>query len=266
MELQNRVPELAKQGLTVVAISYDPVETLAKFAAEKKITFPLLSDRGSAIIRRYNLLNETVERESRGFGVPHPGTFLLDGARTVTSRYFEERYQERTTAASILVRQGGAGRGPSVSAANRHLTLKAFASDGEVAPGSRITLAFEVTPRRRIHVYAPGDHDYQVVAVQIEAEPLLIAHDTTHPRSETYHFAPLNETVAVYRKPFRLTKDITIAATREAQQALRGLETLTVSGKLEYQACDDRVCFPPNAIPFTFVVKVKALERPTQNP
>lgn len=266
MELQSRLPDLAEQGLTVVAVSYDPVETLAKFAAEKKIAYPLLSDRGSAIIRRYGLLNETVDRESRSFGVPHPGTFMLDAARTVRSRSFEERYQERNTAAGIVVRQGGPGRGPSVAAANSHLALKAFASDELVAPGSRITLAFDVTPGPRIHIYAPGDHLYQVIDVRIEAQPVLIPHDTTYPPSETYTFAPLKETVQVYQKPFRLTRDVTIAATREAQQALLGKETITVEGKLEYQACDDRVCFPPSAIPFTFALKVKGLERPTQRP
>lgn len=265
MELQDRLAELKSQGLTVVAVSYDPVETLAKFAADRKITYPLLSDRGSAIIRRYNLLNDSVERESRAFGVPHPGTFMLDASRRVTSRFFEERYQERSTAASIVVRQGGAAAGPIVTARNQHLTVIASASDPQVAPGSRITLAFDITPARNIHVYAPGDHTYQVIAAHIDPQPVLLAHDATYPPSETYHFEPLNETVAVYQKPFRLTRDVTIAATREAQQALRELKTLTVSGRLEYQACDDKVCFRPIAIPFALELQVKALDRPAQN-
>lgn len=266
MELQDRLPELRSQGLTVVAVSYDPVETLAKFASERKINYPLLSDRGSAIIRQYNLLNESVERESRAYGVPHPGTFMLDASRRVTSRFFEERYQERNTAASIVVRQGSAATGPTVTTRNQHLTVTASASDAQVAPGSRITLAFDVTPARNIHVYAPGDHSYQVIAAHIEPQPVLMLHDARYPPSETYHFAPLKETVAVYQQPFRLTRDVTIAATREAQQALRELKTLKVSGKLEYQACDDKVCFRPTAIPFALELHVKPLDRPAQNP
>ena len=43
--------------------------------------------------------------ESRAFGVPYPGTFVVDAKRSVTSRYFEERYQERNTSASIIVRK-----------------------------------------------------------------------------------------------------------------------------------------------------------------
>ena len=265
MELQGRLPELARQGLSVVAVSYDPVETLAKFAVERKITYPLLSDNGSSIIRRYNLLNQSVDRESRAFGVPHPGTFMLDASRRVTSRFFEERYQERNTAASIVLREGGVATGPTVTAANRHLTVTASASDTQVAPGSRITLVFDVTPAARIHVYAPGDHSYQVIVPRIESQPVLMVHDTRYPPSETFHFEPLNETVPVYQKPFRLTRDVTIAASREAQQALREIKALRLAGTLEYQACDDKLCFPPAAIPFTLELQVKTLDRSGQN-
>jgi hypothetical protein len=266
VELQDRLPELAEEGLTVVAVSYDRIETLAKFAAERRISYPLLSDGGSAVIRQYDLLNETIERDSRAFGVPHPGTFVIDATRKVTARFFEVRYQERNTAASIVVRQGGIGGGPTVTAENPHLTMRASASDASVAPGSRITLAFDISPARNIHVYAPGDHTYQVIVPRIDGQPVLSPHQTIYPASEIYHFAPLNETVAVYQKPFRLTQDVTISATREAQQALRDVKSLTFSGTLQYQACDDKVCFLPSAIPFTLALEVKALNRPDQEP
>jgi peroxiredoxin len=45
----------------VASITYDPQETLAGFAARNKITFPLLSDVGSATIRRYGIVNTVVE-------------------------------------------------------------------------------------------------------------------------------------------------------------------------------------------------------------
>ena len=245
----------------MVGVSYDPVETLAAFARARGITFPLLSDTGSAIIRQYGLFNQTVAVNTRAYGVPHPGTFVIDPSRKVTARYFEREYQERNTAASIIVRQGGAGRGPTVTAANAHLSVKASVSDDTVAPGSRITLAVDVTPARNIHVYAPGA-DYQVIELKLDPNPLLATQPLQYPRSETYHFKPLNETVPVFQKPFRLTQDVTVAASREAQKTLAGQQTLTVSGKLEYQACDDTICFRPTAIPLMFELKVKPLDRP----
>ena len=87
MELQGRVDELRQQGFSVVAVSYDSVDTIAKFAAARNLTFPLLSDQGSAVITRYGLLNGTHEPGTRTYGVPHPGTFMLDPNRTVTARF-----------------------------------------------------------------------------------------------------------------------------------------------------------------------------------
>lgn len=242
-------------------MSYDPVETLATFARARGITFPLLSDKGSAIIRQYGLFNETAAVNTRAYGVPHPGTFVLDPARKVTARYFEQEYRERNTAASIIVRQGGAGRGPTVTAANAHLSMKAVVSDDTVAPGSRVTLAVDITPARNIHVYAPGA-EYQVIELKLDPNPLVVTHPVRYPESEKYHFKPLNETVPVFQKPFRLTQDVTLAATREAQKTLASQTTLVLSGRLEYQACDDAICFRPTAIPFTFELKVKPLDRP----
>jgi peroxiredoxin len=61
-----------------------------------------IADAVSAIIRKYGLLNETVYPKSRTYGIPHPGTFVVDRKGVVRSRFFEDAYQERYTAATIL--------------------------------------------------------------------------------------------------------------------------------------------------------------------
>ena len=44
MELQGRLETLTREGLGLVAVSYDPVPVLADFTSRRGITFPLLSD------------------------------------------------------------------------------------------------------------------------------------------------------------------------------------------------------------------------------
>jgi len=97
VELQRRYADMQGRGLGLIAVSYDPVETLKKFADSRGITFPMVSDPGSVIIKRYGLLNETMDPATRFYGVPHPGTFMLDAKGIVTSRFFEQAYQERST-------------------------------------------------------------------------------------------------------------------------------------------------------------------------
>ena len=62
-------------------------------------------------------------------------------------------------------------------------------------------------------------------------------------------------------KPFQLRRDVTLLATPEAQKLLAGTTTVTITGALEYQACDDKVCFNPARVPVSFVVKLKELDR-----
>jgi hypothetical protein len=138
-----------------------------------------------------------------------------------------------------------------------HLTLVSSINATDVTPGRSVTLAFDVTPKRNMHVYAPGKHDYQVIAVRIDPQPWLKVQPTTYPASEIYHFKELDEKVETYGKPFTLKQDVTILDTPAAKKALAGSSSVKISGRLEYQACDDRVCYAPQRIPVSFALTVK---------
>jgi hypothetical protein len=261
VELQRRYAEITKQGLGLIAVSYDSPETLKKFADSRGITFPLISDRGSAMIRAYGILNEGEKPGSRTYGIPHPGTFIVDRKGVVVQRFFENAYQERYTAATVLASVGGTTQGLTATATTAHLSMTVTLSDAVAAPGERLSLTAAITPARGMHLYAPGKHDYQVVRLTIDPQPWLRVHEVSYPASEIYHFKPLDERVEVYMKPFRLRQDVTLLATPEAQKLLTAAGSITISGALDYQACDDKVCFNPARVPISFTVVVNPLDR-----
>jgi hypothetical protein len=262
VELQGHVDELKAQGLGLAAISYDSEATLAEFATRRGITFPMLSDPGSTVIRKYGLLNREVKPDNPVYGIPYPGTFMLDARGRVTARYFEEAYQERNTVTSILVRSGRAdGAVLATQATTAHLSLSASASDRVVAPGTRFSLAIDVVPKPKMHVYAPGAKDYQPITLEIAPHQDVIVHALQYPKSEMLFFAPLQELVPVYQKPFRLVQDITLSATADAQARWKDVKTLTITGTVKYQACDDKVCYIPAAVPVSWTLQVRQLDR-----
>jgi hypothetical protein len=261
VELQSRYADITRQGLGLVAISYDSADTHKRFSASRSITFPMISDQGSAIIKQYGLLNQTVDPKSSSFGIPHPGTLIVDRKGVVVSRFFEDAYQERYTTATILSSLGAGIGGGAVKAETAHLTLTATISDTVAAPGERLSIVVNASPKRGMHLYAPGKHTYRVVQVTIDPQPWLRKHDTVYPAAEIYHFKPLDERVEVFIKPFRLRRDVTLLATPEAQKILAGMPTATITGALDYQACDDTVCYNPVRVPFSFTVSVKTLDR-----
>ena len=285
--------ELRKNGIGLAVISYDSSQILADFSKRQGITYPLLSDVGSATIRRYGILNTVIEEalgpngkdpavladlqryvtvtqaSERFRGIPFPGTFMLDQQGRVTARFFEDYYWERHTVSSIMLRVGGAKTlVQAIQASTEHLDVKAYPSDPSASLGTRFSLAVEVTPKPSMHVYAPGATGYRVITLNIEPQPHLRTMPVQYPASEVYYFKPLNERVPVYQKPFTLVMDVVADATPEARKALAGKSELVVDGTLEYQACDDKLCYNPVSIPLSWRValheSVPAAPRPPQ--
>ena len=147
------------------------------------------------------------------------------------------------------------GAGP-VRNDTMHLTVHTSISTTDVAPGKKVSVTFDITPKRAMHVYAPGKHDYQVIAVKIDPQPWIKVAPTSYPPSEIYHFKELDEKVETYGKPFTLVQDLTVLNTAAAKKALAA-SPLKLTGKLEYQACDDKVCYAPTRIPVTFELTAK---------
>lgn len=263
MELESQLEGFRKRGLGVAAVSYDDVAILKDFATRKKISFPLLADPDSKVIRAFGLLNDADYKPgSLEHGVPYPGTFVTDGAGVVRSKFFEKTYPERRTAASMLALGGEAAAAIAGELRNDLFTLRLSASNTHAAPGQRVSLLldFEMMPNR--HAYAPGVKGYRPLRLRIDAQPLVTLHEPAFPASKPYHFAPLDETVPVFEGRFRVIQDVTLAGGRQFAELLKAEDPrLELQGTLEYQVCSDRVCYAPASLPVTFTIKVVPLDR-----
>lgn len=261
LELQGRADELRKRGLGLAVITYDSPALHAEFSKRRGITFPLLSDAGSATIRAFGILNTTVNEQSQNYGIPFPGTFMLDPKGVVTARFFEDAYQERTTVANIMLKLDASSlERPAARLTTDHLKVTTYVSDVVVAPGTLFSLVFDVEPRAHMHVYAPGAESYKIIGLELDPNPLLTVRSMSFPKSEIYFFKPLNERVPVYQKPFRLIQELALSASRDDRAAIGKLDTLTITGRLNYQACDDKVCFIPASVPVSYTVNVRQLD------
>jgi peroxiredoxin len=281
VELQDRLEELTRSGIGVAAISYDSQEILANFAEEQGITFPLLSDADSAVIKDYGILNTVAVAAdgprkddpdlladvqkyvavagmfSESVGTPFPGTFMLDTNGRVESRYFEEFYRERNTTANVMLKLGiDLAPVSAIEGSSNQLKFKAYPSNDSVTAGSRFSIAVKVEPKPGMHVYAPGAEKmrYRVIALNLNPNPSVSYKPVAYPESEIYHFEPLDEHVPVYQHPFTLLQEVLVEASTEAQAELAKLDALTLTGTFDYQACDDAICYNPESVPLSFTL------------
>jgi hypothetical protein len=261
VELQRQQEGFRKRGLAVAALSYDSPELLKDFAARREITYPLLADRGSAAIRAFGLLNPEYPEGHVAHGVPYPGILIVDERGIVREKYFEEKYTNRRTAASILALLGG--EEPSGRAATaRHLALRTAPEMVEAFAGSRVTLVADLQIDKGLHAYAPGAGSYRPLRLRLEADPHFTAHEAVMPAPHPFEFKPLHETVPVFEGRVRVLQDLTLAGEKELADVLATTErTLSVRGTLEYQVCSDKTCFPPASLPVSWTLRLHPLDR-----
>ena len=292
MELQVQLKTLKEQGLGVAAISYDSVKVLSDFTQRKGITFPLLADDDSRVITQFGILN-TVAAEGVGdnaddpdvqadvakyvsafganpmiVGTPFPGTFMVNGDGKVTSRFFEEFYRERNTTTNVMLKLG-VGLSPiaAVEGETAHLKFTAYPSNTSVTVGTRFSLALDVTPGPNMHVYAPGaeEEGYRVIGFNLDQPEIARIEPVSYPESEIYYFEPLDEHVPVYQEKFTILQEVVMNGDARAEEVMSTLDALTLTGTLDYQACDDAICFLPQSIPVSFTVDLEMPDRQRAN-
>ena len=69
----------------------------------------------------------------------------------------------------------------------------------------------------------------------------------------------------MFQKPFRLVQEVLLEGNAAGAGGLQGKEALTMTGTIDYQACDDKVCFNPTSRPglVDAVAEAPDPERPT---
>jgi hypothetical protein len=141
-----------------------------------------------------------------------------------------------------------------LAAGTPHLTMATSASPTAAAParpGSTIKQIVDVIPDPKVHVYAPGAKDYLPIALEVTPTTGLTVGKLSYPKSQDLYFEPLKEHVPVFSVPFRLVQDVAIG------RAVKPGQSLTLTGVLKYQACDDTTCFNPVSAPVSWTVTVK---------
>jgi thiol:disulfide interchange protein DsbD len=142
------------------------------------------------------------------------------------------------------------GQLTSLSPKPGHATITTSPAEVNGKAGSKLSLIVDVQPKPGIHVYAPGSGEFYIpIMVKLNPQPHVKPGKVAYPKSETMIFA--DEKVAVFAKPFQLAQDVTL------DKSLKPGATVVVAGIVNYQACDDKVCFPPESAPVSWTVLVK---------
>jgi len=261
IQLQAAKARFEKQGIRLAGISYDNLEILKFFSDRRKIEFPLLSDPDSKIIRMYQVLNS----EATGFteGMARPGYFFIDTEGVIREKFFEAKYRERLTGNDVLSKLfPELGEEVSETVEAPHLQLTVGQSDRIGVPGNLVTLTAEVKLPRDVHVYAPGTTGYKTVRLTVDPLPDFEIRQASYPPAEILFLPAIKERVPVFEGTFRIRQEVKVNSRMDFSSSLgTDGKMVAIKGKLEYQACDNKICFVPTSVPVEWQLRIMPLDR-----
>lgn len=141
----------------------------------------------------------------------------------------------------------------TAAAADRYLDVAATARPAAVAPGGSAVAIVRLTIHPPYHVNAnpPANESLVPLTVAFDAAPGFRFGTATYPRGVPLAAVGFSDPSIVYSGSAEVRVPLTVGSAVAPGN-------YTLAGKVDYQACDDRLCFPPASATFSLPLKVVA--------
>ena len=243
-------------GIKLYAVSYDEQAALQAYSLGQDIEFTLFSDPESRVIRQYRVLNTFIGPEDDFyFGIPFPGTFLIDESGTIVDKLFRPHLSTRDSGEAMIDRMQGRSRQGEddpfdYSLEGDGIEVSAFYRGGRghlrIGPMSRLIVRFKMPPG--IHVYdAPVPEGMVPVSIELEAPEGVRWEHGVHRPTRSLEIASLKEPLQVWEEEVEFEILIFGNSTLAPLFETDDIQSLTVTINVRYQSCDDHQCFLPQS-------------------
>ena len=97
----------------------------------------------------------------------------------------------------------------------------------------------------------------QLIPTKLDVSPLPYVQQgkATYPKPKAYLIEGLKRTVDTYDGKFDITLPLVVSANAKPG-------SLPLKGKIRYQACDNKICFPPTYLPFETTLDISMQDTP----
>jgi peroxiredoxin len=274
VELQQVLPELHAAGYRPYAISNDTVERLADFAGRNGITYSLLSDEDSAVIKRFGIMNTLIQpgegKHMRWYGIPYPGTYITDSAGLIVRKEFHQHHARRASGRTLLYLATGIEPDIDTDAVDVRATVEGSVVNLDAAlldPTLRLEVLSTLVCRVRVadgfHLYAAGAPDaFMPATLTVEGAGIRVG-APSWPEPHRLDMPLMGgEAVPVWEGDVTVT--IPVTATSDLIRLGHGLDVseAVLDLRLNFQACNDDTCMMPDHLQTRLTVPLATLVEP----
>ncbi len=268
--------------IRVYALSYDEADALRDFRAAHGITYTLLSDPDSDVIRSFGILNTLIDpNDHPWYGIPYPGAIVVSAEGAVTHKFFDNNLAVRAGPEQLL-RAALArphGRGPSLPiggsfagakllrrtrlgqpmpepradrAAPQEVRVSVALDGNHLAPMVQRDLVVRFSVPEGRHVYAePAPQGSVALEVTLDGSDRLVQRPIVRPASQPHTLEATGESFRVHHDVFELRLPLAVNGASPSDAA-----EITISGEVRWQCCDDEVCDVPTSQRFELALPV----------
>ncbi len=244
------------EDIAVYALSYDEADALGDFREAHKVSYTLLSDPESDVIRSFGILNTLIDEDDHPwFGIPYPGTYVINTDGEITHKFFDGNLSVRVGPEQMLRAALGRSLPESVTVVSKpqevqdvEFSIQLEGSDFRGGVKRDLVAQFRVPQGR--HVYA-SPATQGMIAVDIILDPCegLVQRPMIRPSPEKHRLAGTDEVFDVHHGAFELRMPLTVNSAAKGD--------ITISGQVVWQSCNDEICDIPVRKRFEMTVPVK---------
>lgn len=243
-------------NIQVYTLSYDEPDALRDFRDAHNITYTLLSDPDSEVIKSFGILNTLVNEDDHPwYGIPYPGTYVVSSEGEITHKFFDSNLAVRAGPEQLLRAALGANveLEQTTQVPNEEVTVQVMVEGDSLTRTVQRDLVARFTVPSGKHVYAtPAPEGTIAVDIKLDAHDGLVSRAIVRPQGEPHKLVGTDEVFDVHHGTFELRLPLTV-------NSFAGGE-LNVSGEVVWQSCDDEICDIPAKQKFEMTLPI--LESP----
>ncbi len=243
-------------GVKLYALSYDEPDAIADYAKAGGVTFTMLSDPDSDVIRSFGILNTTIPPDEHPWrGIPFPGVYAIDADGVIVAKFFEHNFAARSGPEQLLAAALGKEFETEAAADPVEQVSVEVAFEGDRLPSGitrDIVATFRVPEGR--HLYSePAPDGLVAAAIEVDDNPGIVTYTARAPATSPLTLAGSGDTLEVYEGDVVLR--LSVAQNSRALEKIDGKRYVTLSGKVRWQSCNDTECGLPESQDFSFQIE-----------
>jgi DsbC/DsbD-like thiol-disulfide interchange protein len=125
-----------------------------------------------------------------------------------------------------------------------------FSAAPSASPGSQIETSLELYVEQGYHLFSnkPEVSGIRATVVQLDASDKFDLVKIDYPKPEFVYSEIFQRKLGFYQGKVVIPVHLTLKNNVQ--------DTVSISGKIQFQTCSDKVCFPPKSHPFSAIQKI----------